>query len=153
MNQVIKGLITAIWTHGHGCGANNERTLAGKSMAERIQKCSDDLNEFLPDWEKQVTDILGVMMAQIPPYITEKAHSFDWFRYLHVHGGSGINPLRETHRSGGEYNIILFYASPGEMEGIGSHCARLWCIGKNIVFGEGDTIYHAYQDYLTKIKK
>lgn len=94
------------------------------------------------------------MAKKIPSYIYEKSkvNGFDFYRYLHIRGGSGNirYPEIEEHRYGGEYHFILYYARPEELEGIGPMCERLWCREKGIVYGEGDSIDEAYQNYQEK---
>lgn len=87
-------------------------------------------------------------MNEIKPYQVEKNN----YKYLHIHGGSGINVNHDINdRFGGEYDFILYYAKPDELDGIDGMCERCWCIKNNIKFGEGHTIEEAYHDYLTKI--
>lgn len=152
-NKIIQGLISAIWTHGHGKGCNNERTYGNQPASERMKQMTIDLTGVQGQWEQEINNVVALLLAQIPPYITFKCNGFDWFKYLHVAGGSGIKPERPVSRSGGEFNIILYYAEPKEIEHKGGKCDRLWCVENKIVYGEGETIYHAYMNYLTKIKK
>ena len=96
------------------------------------------------------------MTSEIKPYITEKsqANGFDFYKYLHIGGGSGNirYPEIEGHRYGGEFHFILFYCHPEETEGRGQKCERLWCIEKGIVYGEGSTIEEAYENYKKKLQ-
>jgi len=87
-------------------------------------------------------------MNEIKPHIVEKKY----YKYLHIHGGSGYNKNSENDRFGGEYDFILYYAKPDELEGIDGMCERCWCIKNNIIFGEGSSIEDAYHDYLVKTK-
>jgi len=91
----------------------------------------------------------------IKKYITKKSsvNGFDFMYYLHIRGGSG-NWLNkpEKGRNGGEYDFILYYASPDEMKGC-NICERVWCIQNKIIYGEGKTIEAAYEDYLNKSTK
>ena len=94
-------------------------------------------------------------MTDIKPYIMErsKANGFDFYRYLHIRGGSGNwKQKSEAHRNGGEYNFIVFYASPEQMKGHDEMCERLWCREKGIVYGEGNTIEEAYENYKKKLQ-
>lgn len=97
------------------------------------------------------------MAIDIPPYLYErsKTNGFDFYRYLHIRGGScNVRyPEIEEHRYGGEYHFIVYYARPEELEGIGSMCERLWCREKGIIYGEGYTIEGAYENYQLKSKK
>ena len=96
------------------------------------------------------------MTSEIKPYIMERSQTngFDFYKYLHIRGGSGNirYPEIEDHRHGGEYHIILFYCRPEEMEGRGEMCERLWCREKGIVYGEGNTIEEAYENYKKKLQ-
>ena len=93
-------------------------------------------------------------MNKITPYITEKSttNGFDFYKYLHIKGGSG-NWLskKEKFLNGGEYEFVIFYASPEQMEGL-DKCERIWCIEKGIPYGIGSTIEEAYSNYLKKVK-
>lgn len=80
-----------------------------------------------------------------------KSGGTDWYHFLHIRGGSGINPNRPNFRYGGEYNIILFYVAPGDSKSI-NKCERIWCIENNIPYGEGNSIEEAYKDFLEKVK-
>lgn len=84
----------------------------------------------------------------MPPYI--KKGSF--YYYLHIQGGCG-NPKgkAEKHLLGGEFNFIVFYAAPSEIEGM-NKCARFWCKEKGIVYGLGSTIEEAYRNYTASLK-
>lgn len=97
------------------------------------------------------------MANNIPQYIMEesKTNGFGFYKYLHIRGGSGNirYPSIEDHRYGGEYNIILYYARPEELEGIGDMCERLWCREKSILYGEGNSIDEAYENYQVKNHK
>lgn len=85
---------------------------------------------------------------EFKPYIL--INSF--YHYLHIQGGSGNwKGKTEKHLYGGEFNYIVFYASPTQMEGL-DKCVRLWCIEKEIPYGIGDTIEDAYDNYAQKIK-
>jgi hypothetical protein len=154
-NKIIQGLITAIWTHGHGIGCKNWREYGHRPPQEIIKQMTVDLASVQGQWTEEITNVLILLMAQIPQYITKKSETngFDFHYYLHIGGGTGINPARPVSRSGGEFNVILYYAAPSEIAHKGETCDRLWCIQNNIEYGEGETIYHAYMDYLTKIKK
>ncbi len=96
-------------------------------------------------------------MDEIKKYILEKSeiNGFDFYKYLHIKGGSSNwKGKGEKHRNGGEFDFILYYAMPEEMEKkpVGM-CERLWCIDSSIVYGEGKTINEAYQNYLSKLPK
>jgi hypothetical protein len=80
----------------------------------------------------------------IEPYVLKNR----FYHYLHIRGGSG-NPKDKDERYlfGGEYNFIVFYASPSQMKGIGDTCVRIWCIEKGIPYGIGDTITEAFENY------
>jgi len=96
-----------------------------------------------------------IQTSEIKPYIMERseANGFDFYRYLHIRGGSGnIDAKGESNRYGGEYNFILFYCRPEEMEERGQICERLWCREKGIVYGEGNTIEEAYENYKKKLQ-
>jgi hypothetical protein len=92
-------------------------------------------------------------MEDIKPYFTKKSkvNGFNFYHYLHIKGGAG-GFYRED--LGGEFDFILFYASPEEMEGC-DICEKQWCKKNNIPYGEGKTIEEAYANYLTNphIKK
>lgn len=87
----------------------------------------------------------------IPAYILIKsnANGLNFYYYLHIKGGAGGFYRK---RMGGEFDYILFYASPEQMEGC-SICEKIWCEENNIHFGEGKTIELAYENYLKKQKK
>ncbi len=90
-------------------------------------------------------------MIDIPRYILKKSevNGFDFYYYLHIKGGSGNwKGKSDKHLNGGEYDFVLFYASPQEMEGLNC-CERIWCIQKNIPFGVGKSIEDAYNNYLS----
>ena len=93
-------------------------------------------------------------MQNIEKFITEKSpvNGFDFYKYLHIKGGSWNKG--GAFRYGGEFDFILFYAMPEEMDKkpVGM-CERLWCIDKGIEYGEGDTIEAAFEDYKSKIDK
>ena len=92
-----------------------------------------------------------LMVPDIPKYIFEKSevNGFDFYKYLHITGGSGNwKGKGEKYRNGGEFDVIVFYAMPEEMEDKPTGmCDRLWCIEKGIVYGEGKTIIEAYKNY------
>lgn len=91
----------------------------------------------------------------IKPYIQKNSpvNGLNFNYYLHIKGGSGNHSSRKgDDRYGGEYEYILFYASPNEMEGC-DVCERVWCADKGIIYGEGDTIKAAYEDYIKKSKQ
>jgi len=95
-------------------------------------------------------------MNEIKQYILEKseANGFDFYKYLHIKGGSSNwKGKGDKFRNGGEFDFILYYAYPEDMEKkpVGM-CERLWCIEKGIDYGEGKTINEAYQNYLSKLK-
>lgn len=89
-------------------------------------------------------------MSNIPAYKIKrsKVNGYDFYYYLHIRGGAGIQ-RSEIYRNGGEYDFIVFYANPSEMEDC-DMCERVWCLEKGIVFGEGKNIEAAYNDYLIK---
>lgn len=89
-------------------------------------------------------------MSNIQPYILKRSevNGFNFYHYLHIRGGAG-NTFKGLHRNGGEYDFILFYAAPSDMEGC-DICERKWCEEEGIVYGEGSTIEEAYEDYLSK---
>jgi hypothetical protein len=89
---------------------------------------------------------------KIEQYITvkSKTNGFGFYHYLHIVGGSGDHRSSSRARYGGEFNFILYYASPEQMEGINGMCERIWCEENNIVYGEGDSIELAYKNYLSK---
>ena len=93
-------------------------------------------------------------MTLIKQYILEKseANGFDFYKYLHIKGGSGNwKGKPERGRNGGEFDFVLFYAYPEDMEKIRpGMCERLWCIEAGICYGEGRTIEEAYENYLEK---
>jgi len=88
------------------------------------------------------------------PYILEKSsvNGFDFYKYLFIRGGSGNwQGKSEDYRYGGEFDFILYYAAPGDMEDKPQGmCERLWCIEKGILYGEGGTIRDAYIDFMSK---
>lgn len=94
-------------------------------------------------------------MSDIKPYIFEKSdvNEFDFYKYLHIRGGSGNwKGKGEKFRNGGEFDVIIFYAMPEEMEDRPpGMCERLWCIERSIIYGEGKTIEDAYKNYQSKI--
>jgi len=88
---------------------------------------------------------------EIPKYVLKKSpiNGLGFYHFLHIRGGVGSNGKSEKFRYGGEYDYIVYYASPEEMKGhIG--CDRSWCIKTGIIYGEGRTIEEAYNDYLSK---
>lgn len=89
--------------------------------------------------------------SNIPPYIYKRSmvNGFDFYYYLHIRGGSGSKGRSERNVYGGEYDYIVFYASPSEMEGC-NHCERIWCRDKGIPYGLGKTIEEAYLDWKAK---
>ena len=90
-------------------------------------------------------------MDKIEPYIRQYSpiNGFDFFYYLHIRGGAGNYSSRTgVHRHGGEYDYILFYASPEQMKDC-KICERIWCDENGLVYGEGKTIEEAYENYLT----
>lgn len=94
-------------------------------------------------------------IEDIKPYIYERSkdNGFNFYKYLHIRGGAGVNPTRKKYRYGGEYDFIVYYASPTEMEGHNGTCERIWCEEMNIVYGEGKTIEEAYLDYVAKYSR
>lgn len=93
----------------------------------------------------------------IEPHIFEKSkiNGFNFYKYLHIRGGSGIKPghtIESRRYTGGEYDFIAFYASNEDMINKPPHmCDRLWCIEANIVFGEGPTLEAAYTALTNKL--
>jgi hypothetical protein len=87
----------------------------------------------------------------IEPYILEKSkvNGFNFYRYLYIKGGAG-GFYRKGY--GGEFDFILFYASPQEMENC-NICEKVWCEGAGIIFGEGRTIEEAHINYIKKSKQ
>jgi len=85
----------------------------------------------------------------IEPYILKKSdvNGFNFYSYLHIKGGAG-GFYRKGY--GGEFDFVLFYASPTEMEGC-DICEKVWCEQNNIIFGEGSTIEDAYESYKQKL--
>lgn len=92
------------------------------------------------------------MDKDIRPHLYErsKVNGFYFYKYLYIRGGAGIKMEKTNYRNGGEYDFIVFYASPTEMEGLNGTCERIWCEEMEIVYGEGGTIEAAYADYLRK---
>lgn len=93
-------------------------------------------------------------MKQIKQFILERStvNGFDFYKYLHIKGGSGNwKNKNEKFLDGGEYDFLLFYASPNEMKGC-DMCERIWCLENNIPFGTGKTINEAYERYLETVK-
>lgn len=84
----------------------------------------------------------------IQPYITKRSpvNGLNFYHYLHIVGGAG-GFYRDNY--GGEFDFILFYASPEEMEGC-DICERQWCKRHGIVYGEGSSIEAAHENYLFK---
>jgi len=93
----------------------------------------------------------AITVEDIEPYILEKSNhnAFGWYNYLYIRGGSGRKERHGRQRHGGEYDFILFYASPEQMAEC-DYCERKWCEDNNIIYGEGNTILEAYIDYLKK---
>lgn len=90
-------------------------------------------------------------MGKIEPYIRKRSfvNGLDFYHYLYIRGGAGNYSSRTGRaRHGGEYDYILFYASPDELKDC-NMCERIWCDINGIVYGEGETIEEAYQNYLT----
>lgn len=85
---------------------------------------------------------------EIKPYIFEKSpvNGFNFYRYLHIRGGSGTPFFERKIPNGGEYDFIVFYASPKEMEGC-DICERIWCMRNDIPFGIGKSIEEAYYSW------
>ena len=90
-------------------------------------------------------------MIKIEPYLLRRseANGFNFYYYLHIRGGSG-NPLSQN-RNGGEYNFLLYYAAPSEMEDLGDMCEMKYCEENKIPFGLGNTIEEAYLNYRSKV--
>lgn len=91
------------------------------------------------------------------PYITIKStvNGFPFLYYLHIKGGSGIKPWRSDpdYRYGGEFDYIVYYASPEQEEKMNrTTCDRIQCRELNIPYGEGSTIKEAYKNYLKNVK-
>lgn len=89
----------------------------------------------------------------IKPYISVKSdtNGLYFYHYLHIHGGAGDNG-RGKHRNGGEFDYILFYAFPDDMDGC-DICYRKWCDLKGIPYAEGSTIEEAHKKYIKMIAK
>lgn len=87
-------------------------------------------------------------LQDIKPFFTEKSNinGFGFYHYLHIRGGAGGFYRKYL---GGEYDFILFYATPQQMEGC-DYCERIWCEDNGIIYGEGKTIEEAYANYLNK---
>lgn len=85
---------------------------------------------------------------EIKKYIGIQNRIGFFYKYLHIIGGSGRT--EKKNRNGGEFDFIVFYATPTEMKGKGEICERIWCENNDIIYGEGSSIGEAYQDYLKK---
>jgi hypothetical protein len=86
-------------------------------------------------------------------YIKSTVNGFPFFYYLHIKGGSGVRPWRSKpeHRYGGEFDYIVYYASPEQTEKMNrTTCERIQCREMGIPYGEGKTIKEAYKDYQKK---
>ena len=91
------------------------------------------------------------------PHITIKStvNGFPFLYYLHIKGGNGVKPHRSNpkHRYGGEFDYIVYYASPEQSEKMNrTTCDRIQCRELNIPYGEGSSIEMAYNDYVKNIK-
>lgn len=89
------------------------------------------------------------VLEGIPRYITKKENGLDWYYYLYIRGGYGTI---DGDKYGGQFDYLLYFASPAEMEGL-DKCERMWCKEKNIPFATGETIQEAWRNYNTQTKK